>query len=359
MINLIGIGYKKEVGKDTVARIIQCLTAGYPHNQILIALEHSEFPEYPLYTNKKFADKLKDMVCLLIGCTRAQLEDPQFKGTPLGEDWKVVTVIPQDGPVKKFNSNQEAENWIESLSDPLEIIDGPKEEILTPRKLLQELGTEVCRQIQPQMWVNALFADYGNVWYMCDRCMDEDVNLIKIPSRFKEQGYYEDEWVCGNCKGEESEGAITKVIGEYPSWIISDVRFPDEAQAIKNRNGIVIRVDRPESSDAYNSRKLEWASEKAHNDLIKKHCQNISEYPGEAPMYDDSILWEGENYKEEYQDEFNDLYDYYCSIYQENEHTSETALDDYEDWDWVIQNDGTIEDLVVKVEEMLKRFKII
>ena len=28
---------------------------------------------------KKFADKLKDIVCLLIGCTREQLEDQEFK----------------------------------------------------------------------------------------------------------------------------------------------------------------------------------------------------------------------------------------------------------------------------------------
>jgi hypothetical protein len=34
----------------------------------------------------KFADKLKDMVCVL-SCTEKKLED-KFKNTPLGEHWR-------------------------------------------------------------------------------------------------------------------------------------------------------------------------------------------------------------------------------------------------------------------------------
>ena len=32
--------------------------------------------------------------------------------------------------------------------------------------------------------------------------------------------------------------------GPMPNWIITDTRFPNEAQAIKDKGGIVIRVDR-------------------------------------------------------------------------------------------------------------------
>ena len=32
---------------------------------------------------------------------------------------------------------------------------------------------------------------------------------------------------------------------KYPNWIITDVRFPNELQAIKDRDGIIIRVNRP------------------------------------------------------------------------------------------------------------------
>jgi len=65
---------------------------------------------------------------------------------------------------------------------------------LTPRKLLQLLGTEAGRNIiHPNIWVNALFASYL-----------KDSN-----------------------------------------WVVTDVRFPNEAQAIKDRGGITIRVTRP------------------------------------------------------------------------------------------------------------------
>lgn len=62
----------------------------------------------------------------------------------------------------------------------------------TNRELLQRFGTEVGRSISPTLWVDALFTNYS----------------------------------------------------EDDHWIIPDVRFPSEAKAIKDRGGIVIRVDR-------------------------------------------------------------------------------------------------------------------
>lgn len=32
---------------------------------------------------------------------------------------------------------------------------------------------------------------------------------------------------------------------KYPNWIITDMRFPNELQAVKDRGGITIRVNRP------------------------------------------------------------------------------------------------------------------
>jgi hypothetical protein len=34
--------------------------------------------------------------------------------------------------------------------------------------------------------------------------------------------------------------------GDLPNWIITDVRFMNEAIAIKNQGGFIIRVDRPD-----------------------------------------------------------------------------------------------------------------
>lgn len=69
--------------------------------------------------------------------------------------------------------------------------------VYTNRELLQKFGTEVGRSISPNLWVNALFTEY--CWF------DDD---------------------------------------EEPFWVVTDVRFESEAAAIKDRDGILIRVNR-------------------------------------------------------------------------------------------------------------------
>lgn len=80
---------------------------------------------------------------------------------------------------------------------------------MTVRDLLQKLGTDAMRMgLHPDVWVNALMADYiGKQTCNCDkecRCMFE-----------------------------------------MPNWIITDCRFINEAKAVKEKGGIIIRVDRP------------------------------------------------------------------------------------------------------------------
>lgn len=108
------------------------------------------------------------------------------------------------------------------------------------RELLQKIGTDCIRKnLHENVWINALFADYNN----------------------------------------------------KSKWIITDVRFPDEIKAIKERNGIV----------------------------IKKNGKMGSK----------------------------------------NTHLSETALDEYEDWDYVVPYRSDIEELKAEVYMMLKFFKIL
>jgi hypothetical protein len=176
--NLIGISGKIGSGKDTVGSILQDYSDDNAED----------------YQIKKFATKLKEIAALLIGCDVSDFEDREFKEKELGEEWNG----------------------------------------LTPRKILQLLGTEAGREIiHPNIWVNALFADF------------EDSN-----------------------------------------WIITDVRFPNEAQAIKDRGGIVIRVERPGG---------------------ESHCGGA--------------------------------------------HASETALDTY-NFDYVIDNEGNIDELIDKVKQL-------
>jgi hypothetical protein len=85
---------------------------------------------------------------------------------------------------------------------------------MTYREFLQKLGTEAMRDgLHTNVWVNALFADY----------IRNDDKLIRITEENLE------EW-------QE---------GEYPNWIITDMRFPNEMKAVAEREGVTIRVVRP------------------------------------------------------------------------------------------------------------------
>jgi hypothetical protein len=80
---------------------------------------------------------------------------------------------------------------------------------MTVRDFLQKLGTEAMRNgLHTNVWVNALFADYKAI--------------ITEPAKF---------------------GGTA--IGEYPNWILTDMRFPNELESVVERNGITIRVTRP------------------------------------------------------------------------------------------------------------------
>jgi hypothetical protein len=83
---------------------------------------------------------------------------------------------------------------------------------MTVREFLQKLGTDALRDgLHSNAWVNALFADYKK--------------------EFSECGV--------------SKAGTTINCAKYPNWVITDVRFPNEAKAIKDRGGVMIRIDRP------------------------------------------------------------------------------------------------------------------
>ena len=77
---------------------------------------------------------------------------------------------------------------------------------------------------------------------------------------------------------------------DWSNYIIADVRYPNEIKAIKERNGILLRIDRKDAG--------------AGN------------------------------------------------------HSSETALDDYKEWDVHIENNGSIEDLFEAMKIFIKKYPI-
>jgi hypothetical protein len=320
---IIGISGKIGSGKDLVGQIMQVISCDAPDyintdkihdiKSVLNWLNSNEdtpweemmFPDHKVTKNflskhetveiKKFADKLKDIVCLLIGCTREQLEDREFKEKELGEEWDQYE---GDALYKQYTGSRNGfdELLFNSKGNFKPVIENPimiAEELrfryiaqigdtfkLTPRKLLQLLGTECGREIiHPQIWVNALFADYEK----------------------------------------DSE------------WIVTDVRFPNEAQAIKDKGGIVIRVNR-------------YCYDSLEDYLVTHPNKKVSEKAVKI-VSDWGLNKHG--VMEEKLKEIPESKDYY----NKSNHPSETALDNYE-FDEVIENNGSIEELIEKVKKL-------
>lgn len=170
---ILGISGKINSGKDTVGKIIQGLELGEEtfDDGIMGFLESYEdynSLEYPKHWQiKKFADKLKDIVCLLIGCTREQLEDREFKETPLGEEWNCWVTSSSWGAPDKLGLEYNGMTHC-------------NQRIMTPRLMLQLIGTDLFRdQLHPQVWVNSLFSDYKPIKKSIQKSTDVTDNRLK------------------------------------------------------------------------------------------------------------------------------------------------------------------------------------
>jgi len=185
---IIGVNGYSGSGKDTIGIIIQYLNCTNIGN-ITIEEAIRDYKDHKWWLEdqsewqiRKFAGKLKDIAEHLTGIDIEKFEDQEFKKTNLSSEWDVPAEV--------------------SLVDG--VVNIGEYRPMTVREFLQKLGTNALRNgLHDNVWVNALFADYKLIEYGDD-----------------EQGH-------------------------YPNWVITDTRFPNEAQAIKDKGGIVIRVDRP------------------------------------------------------------------------------------------------------------------
>lgn len=229
---IIGLGHKKQVGKDTVYKLFKII-----NNLNYLEIDDSSYNEarlskiinspkyYELYDFDKewikmmFADKLKQVASELLNCSVHFWEDPNFKASV----------------VKQYN--------------------------LTGREILQKIGESMRREIGEDIWVNSLFNDYDNLNYIVQEPFND-----------------------GDIEHEDLMDYKSKSHTIKPNVIITDVRMPNEAKAIKDRGGILIRIDR-------------------NTGFIDNHI-------------------------------------------------SETALDDYDGWDYIINNNGTLTNLFNQVKEI-------
>ena len=256
---IIGVNGKIGSGKDTIGKIAQCLI-NHPkitNKDLLWMIEKDVVSEYSKCEIKKFAGKLKQIASILSGIVADQFEDQEFKKQYMPEEWN------------SFVSVDFPEMTGEEIKDSDSILVETTYKRMTYREFLQKLGTEAMRDgLHTNVWVNALFADYNPGYTISPLDVDN-----QAPDK----------------------------------WIITDMRFPNEMDAVKERKGITIRVTRLFQTDVIDGNKVSWIP-----------------IPG---------------------------VDYIA-------HPSETALDDAK-FDYEILNDGSIEDLVKKVKEILIKENII
>lgn len=285
---ILALSGRIKAGKSTVANIIQLLIGRdklqheHPNTIFENMLNPNSINSYSKeelegmsnWKQVAFAAKLKQIIALLIGCTVEQLEDQEFKSSPLGKEWirygyadgfqhiykggiKITQMINKECSKEKYEEEYRV-NWQTAYKHEF-----------TPRELMQFIGTDLFRdKLLNNIWVNALFADYQSKTII-------DKNITK---------------------------GFPKV--EYPNWIITDMRFPNEMEAVKDRKGITIRVNRPLGSH--------------------------------------SLIYNNDG-----------TTDFNGSV-----HESETALDNHT-FDYVIDNNSDIPHLIEEVRKMLIHFKII
>lgn len=320
---IIGISGKIGSGKDTVGQIIQWLTdteeQEHWNNDIHDFLDnvHENF-EWEI---KKFADTLKDIVCMLIGCTREQLEDRDFKEKELGRDWRVYYLINKnrirmpDNFYGLFTEELEVQKFIEI--NKLNHVSYDYS-YLTPRLLLQLLGTNCGRNIiHPNIWVNSLFSKYISQegWHSID-VLDKKHDL--------------------------SKGILNAIHeNDKPNWIITDVRFPNELKAVENRGGITIRINRLIRGEEYHFQRKDDITHKVYKGEVYEDVRG----------YDDCVLRDTNG-------NIHRLSDLIHCLKIGDNHESETALDDA-NFKYTINNNGTIEELVESVREILIKEHII
>lgn len=218
---IIAISGKKQSGKDTTAKILQFLA--YVDQLNAQAKEQGESIELPSYLEflefndavtqpiqiKKFAGKLKNIVAELLNCCVSNLESEDFKNSK-----------------------------IDYLSS--------EDKIITPRYLLQYLGTDVLRNsINEDIHVNLLLNELKS---------SQNANIL--------------------------------------AFAITDLRFRNELDAIKKHGGLTIRLNRNEAN----------------------------------------------------------------KIVSNSQHESETALDNAQ-FDITIDNNGTFEELFLKVQKVYEVFR--
>lgn len=325
---IIGVSGRISSGKDTVGKILQYLLTdpymAYSSFQLL-----SSFDQERKWKIKKFAGPVKQVLSILTGISLEDLEKEDVKKSQLGEEWRrwfckfeltgrYPTVFGTEKDAVAYGTFQASKGKF--LKEHL------TSEQITIRQSLQEIGTDLFRkQFHPNTWVNALMKDYRSS--SPPKCPDDlPFGERYHHSKCKECGKpfegYKRQFICNDCHDK---------LDWKPNWIITDVRFQNEVDAIKERGGIIIKVER----FCFDS--LEDYLVTYPDEVVRKKAARIVQNNGDLPV-------EKLNLKLQVLPESAGFY---------SKHESELSVDSLKGVDFILENKGTISELVTNVRGIL------
>jgi hypothetical protein len=139
----------------------------------------------PFWTIKKFASGVKELASIILDVPIEKFENQKFKESYLPSEWNTYRAV--------FSDRSDFHGW--------EVVTNQ----MTVREFLQKLGTDAMRNgLHTNVWVNMLMNEYKKFQKM-----------------------------------------VPDAQSHFPRWIITDTRFPNEYEALREKNALFIKIERP------------------------------------------------------------------------------------------------------------------
>lgn len=381
---IIGLGGKMQSGKDTVTKIIQWLLLNQDKDTKIPFDKFDLYKEASTWKNIKFADKLKDMVCLLLGCTREQLEDKEFKEKELGGEWEIPLqeewkdIVGYEGlyQVSSFGRVKSL-NRLDSMGRVVEETIKAQHIGTTgyPAITLNKDGkkkTKVVHQLVTESFLGHTPNNYNGVVNHIDNIKTNNRldNLEVVSSRY-------------NTQYSKSTEGIYERRGKFEVYIRIDGKKTYLGSYITKEEALEVRNTKLQEIDTFiplRYKAKQWtprlllqvmgtqigrniihpniwvnatfAEYKPQHFRTVKHQGSLVEHLTTMPNWIISDV-RFPNEAEAIKKRDGILIKVVRDNIPTMDHESETALDNYNDWDYVIDNNGTIEDLIEKVKQII------
>jgi len=296
---IIGVSGKIGSGKDTVGKIIQYLT--YPEWQEAINGDITNTRPVKGRAPYDIKDWLNEGMRISINNnSNWQIKKFAYK---LKQIVSILTGIPvEDLEKQEVKDSYLGEEWNKLVSSSRGI---HTTEVIIDGKTKKLVGATTVSNVYDKITYREFLQTVGTE--AMRNVIHENVWVNALFADYKAKYFSNEKEVSkGNFDYYKSgvDNNAQFVVERFPNWIITDLRFPNELKAVEDRSGITIRINRTHKS----------------------------------------MLYEVDQEK--------------MTLKPFNEHPSETALDNA-NFKYTIDNNGTIEELIEKVKEILIKEKII